>query len=755
MDIRFWGTRGSIPTPGPSTGKYGGNTSCVEVQTGDGTRIILDCGTGARELGQHLIRLAPKPLRLHLFIGHVHWDHIQGFPFFAPAFLPETELHLYAPRGFERNLEAALTGQMQNAYFPVRLQELRSNIRFTELEEGFFRIGDVLVEAQYLNHTAPTLAYRITSDGATVVYATDHEPFWQPHGPEFQHPGDQRHTAFLKDADLLIHDAQYTEAEYPEKRGWGHSTVEYATDAAMAAGVRRLALFHHDPTRDDAALAGLEALARERVARQGAALEVFAALEGMTLSVEGRRRARRISPLPAMVHVPIAGSRVLGIGSNKINWSAIDEQFHEENLQFRRVASLKTALAQAEHFAPDIAIVDAQLLDADSTDLISTLRDRAGLPTLPVVLLTSNPNLEAGLFDGDGSFTDYLAKPFTPAMVRTRVRAWLARSRREPAAGLARSPLQRRDRSHDRLQSEGATRVRIGEALACVPGFDCLAPDEIDLLSARATEESYRTGQSIVEEGDQAEHVFVILSGSAQVLGTSTDSSRTLFVLAELGPGELFGEVSILTGMARTATIVAAEPVRCIALPATEFLRVLETTTGLAAATSRVLARQLFDTSRRFARNTPDRLTGLLGRQSLQDQYRGFASLARREKTRVRLLLLNIVDLKDINDRFGYSVGDQVVRAVADALVESAQKTDLIARWGGEEFVVLLAAAKRDATAAIVERVRARLTRLAFSHDLPLAVKCRFGVASSAVPPASVDELIRQADENMLRRKVA
>src|SRR6516162_3584886 len=131
---------------------------------------------------------------------------------------------------------------MQYSYFPVKLQDLASRIHFTELEEGFFRIGDVLVETQYLNHTAPTIAYRITSQNATVAYVTDHEPFWTS-GNAFQHPGDQRHVAFLEGADLVIHDSQYSCEEYTTKHGWGHSTIQYATDVAIAAHVSRLALF--------------------------------------------------------------------------------------------------------------------------------------------------------------------------------------------------------------------------------------------------------------------------------------------------------------------------------------------------------------------------------------------------------------------------------------------------------------------------------------------------------------------------------
>jgi phosphoribosyl 1,2-cyclic phosphodiesterase len=147
MHVRFWGTRGSIATPGRTTAVYGGNTACTEVRAADGTVIVLDCGTGARGLGLHLVRTMPQPMRLHLFIGHTHWDHIQGFPFFVPAFLPGAELNIYAPLGFQRGLEEAMAGQMEYSYFPVKLRELRSRIHYTELDEGFLRVGDDRVPA--------------------------------------------------------------------------------------------------------------------------------------------------------------------------------------------------------------------------------------------------------------------------------------------------------------------------------------------------------------------------------------------------------------------------------------------------------------------------------------------------------------------------------------------------------------------------------------------------------------------------------
>jgi len=188
MRVRFWGTRGSIAAPGANTAVFGGNTSCVEVRASDGTVIVLDCGTGARALGVHLVRTMPQPVRLHLFIGHTHWDHIQGFPFFVPAFLPGSELNIYAPIGFQRSLEEAMSGQMEYAYFPVKLRDLRSRIHYTELDEGFFRVGEVLVETQYLNHTAPTIAYRMSCGGHRRVRDRP-RALLEPDGPRLAAPG--------------------------------------------------------------------------------------------------------------------------------------------------------------------------------------------------------------------------------------------------------------------------------------------------------------------------------------------------------------------------------------------------------------------------------------------------------------------------------------------------------------------------------------------------------------------------------------
>jgi phosphoribosyl 1,2-cyclic phosphodiesterase len=285
MRVRFWGTRGSIAKPGPGTVRYGGNTSCVQVRTLAGTLLILDCGTGAHALGHALEAARTGPLRGHILITHTHWDHIQGVPFFLPLFVAGNEWDVYAPRGLRESVRETLAGQMQYTYFPVSLDQFAATVRFHDLVEGTFAIDDVRVTARYLNHPALTLGYRLEADGVVLVYATDHEPHSRAlaSGDASALAGeDRRHVEFMTGADLLIHDAQYTAAEYRDKVGWGHSPVESVVAAARAAGAQRLVLFHHDPLRDDAALDLVGAAARRQA---GPDLEVTAAAEGQALDV--------------------------------------------------------------------------------------------------------------------------------------------------------------------------------------------------------------------------------------------------------------------------------------------------------------------------------------------------------------------------------------------------------------------------------------------------------------------------------------
>lgn len=289
---RFWGVRGSIPTPGPNTVHYGGNTSCVELRLA-GQLVILDAGSGLRELGDELMREFPgKALDLTMLLTHSHWDHIQGFPFFTPAYLPHNRLRI---RGFEgacRGLEGTFAMQMETTYFPVGLRQMPGNITFEEQKDMEFDIGPIKCRATFTNHPGVTMIYRLEANGHSIVYGPDHESFtrmrlhWDDapddNGPvaEYAAAEDARLKEFIAGADVLITDSQYTEAEYSTKVGWGHSCFEDAVRLALDSGVKRLYLFHHDPRRSDEALSRIVGEARELVSAARSSLIVEAAREG-------------------------------------------------------------------------------------------------------------------------------------------------------------------------------------------------------------------------------------------------------------------------------------------------------------------------------------------------------------------------------------------------------------------------------------------------------------------------------------------
>ena len=295
MKVRFWGTRGSIPSPGPRTVRYGGNCSCVEVRTPSGELFIIDAGTGIRELG--LALMAEQPVLAHVLLSHTHWDHISGFPFFPPAFAPGNTLTIYAARNIDKRLEDVMAGQMEYTYFPVTLSDLPSEINYRELLEETFEIGKAKITTHYLNHTSICMGYRIEEGGKSIAYVSDHEPYGlalfgaDPPADRIGrglrdgvvHVGDRRLIEWVKDVDLIIQDTQYTPEEYPRKIGWGHGSADYVTDVAIMAGARRLALYHHDPLHDDDTVDQIVDYCRARVAEAGASLEVFAAAEGQEL----------------------------------------------------------------------------------------------------------------------------------------------------------------------------------------------------------------------------------------------------------------------------------------------------------------------------------------------------------------------------------------------------------------------------------------------------------------------------------------
>lgn len=437
MLVRFWGTRGSIAKPGSSTVRYGGNTSCVELRSSSGTLVVLDCGTGAHGLGQALVRNGPAPINGHILIGHTHWDHIQGFPFFAPLFIPGNEWHVYGPRGVGSSLRESLSGQMQSSYFPITLKELGATLHYHDLVEGTLEIGDIHVTTQYLHHPALTLGYRLEADGAIVVYATDHEPHSGPRVDGARAPlagEDLRHARFLADADLVIHDAQYTASEFLAKRGWGHSTVDYAVETAVSAGVRRLALFHHDPTRTDDEVDRIVSAGREIVTRAGGVTEVFAAAEGQVLELkresavtpvmEARQETARMDPALILarssVLVAVADPRIAEILSGAVTDDGL-------RLVRARDGNAIASLLQSERFS--LVLLQHGLKDCDAFQLCRSLRANpiATERDVPIVLVRTGKTQAEQQGEADAGITDWLIWPFSKDYAGARIRAWVLR----------------------------------------------------------------------------------------------------------------------------------------------------------------------------------------------------------------------------------------------------------------------------------------------------------------------------------------
>lgn len=282
MNIRFWGVRGSIASPGHDTAAVGGNTSCIEVRvpaaSGE-TRIVLDAGTGLRSLGNHLVASGAtrEPLAMTLLLSHYHWDHIQGLPFFVPIYMKNTSLTIVGGPSGGHSVRETLERQMSAPVFPVRFDEVGAHIATREIKFGeAFDVGEATVRVARGNHPGGVVAYRIEHDGRSIVYATDTEHYACV---------DPALRALCEGADLLIYDAQYTPAEYAGKVGWGHSTYVAGTDLAHAAGVGTLVLFHHDPIRSDDAVAEIESHARSLfrasvAAREGMQIDLRAGCAG-------------------------------------------------------------------------------------------------------------------------------------------------------------------------------------------------------------------------------------------------------------------------------------------------------------------------------------------------------------------------------------------------------------------------------------------------------------------------------------------
>jgi CheY-like chemotaxis protein len=328
---------------------------------------------------------------------------------------------------------------MEYAYFPVTLGQLDATIRYHELTEGAFDLGAVQVTARYLNHPGLALGYRLECGGLTLVYATDHEPHSR-HQPEVADPAtlpvhreDQRHVEFLAGADLVIHDAQYTLEEYPSKLSWGHSPAELAVDFALAASVKRLALFHHDPLRDDAAVDRLVETCRQRAVAGG--LEVFAAAEGQIIELAEREvvgpRAERRPEAAFVKGVEAASGTILLVDDDPDIVRLLTMTLGPEGFRLLSASDGNAALEITRAERPDLLLLDWNMPGRNGLEVCRALRAELDpdLRNVPVVLLTAQVAAQDTAAGFAAGVTDYVTKPFKPAYIRSRVYAWLRRKR--------------------------------------------------------------------------------------------------------------------------------------------------------------------------------------------------------------------------------------------------------------------------------------------------------------------------------------
>jgi phosphoribosyl 1,2-cyclic phosphodiesterase len=301
--VKLWGVRGSIPVPGPSTVRYGGNTTCVEVRA-DGEIIVLDAGSGIRLLGMELEKeFGEQPVKLTLLLTHTHWDHIQGLPFFLPAYNRKNQIRVLGYEGARAGLAAILAGQMETQFFPVSLRDLQSNIAIEELKEMEFSVGKVRVQSRFANHPGICAGYRLFTSGGSIAFFPDNEPYelLKLHiaerdqaniedAREFAKTERAKLVEFLRGTDLLMLDAQYTDEEYEKHIGWGHGSLSRVVSLALQAEVRKLILFHHDPNHDDSKIDEMVEQARLLALESGRAMEVEAAREGAEIWLAPKQR---------------------------------------------------------------------------------------------------------------------------------------------------------------------------------------------------------------------------------------------------------------------------------------------------------------------------------------------------------------------------------------------------------------------------------------------------------------------------------
>ena len=295
MKIKFWGVRGSIPSPGPKTLRYGGNTTCITVETDDDNLIILDAGTGIHGLAQTLLKRLP--VTCSVFISHTHWDHIQGLPFFIPFFIPKNKIHIYGAFDpvYDRSIKDILGRQMEYCYFPVREAELKADIEYTTLRERqTVEIGSAKVTNILMNHPVLNFGYKIECNGKSLFFTGDNEPLYNIYTPDHDYHEEyedlitDKNAAlidFMRGVDVLIADSAYTVQEYPAKKGWGHGTFDSCIDLAKKAETKSLYFTHHEPLRSDDDLDALYRRLQEQYSNDSDMPQYAVAHEGLEIEL--------------------------------------------------------------------------------------------------------------------------------------------------------------------------------------------------------------------------------------------------------------------------------------------------------------------------------------------------------------------------------------------------------------------------------------------------------------------------------------
>jgi phosphoribosyl 1,2-cyclic phosphodiesterase/CheY-like chemotaxis protein len=379
-------------------------------------------------LGLKLLSAGGRSLAGHILISHTHWDHIQGVPFFAPFFVPGNKWDIYGPKGLNQSLRDTLAGQMQHTYFPITPDEFGASIHYHDLLEGTFEIDDIRVTTQYLNHPALTLGYRLEADGATVVYCCDHEPFSRDvaEGHREFFGLDQQHADFIEGADLLIHDAQYTAAEYPSKVGWGHSSIEFVVKLAQHAKAKHVVLTHHDPLRTDEALDGIVEKVRDGLKANHSSVLVSAAREREAIDVKSssahvsRSSGEDFSAMAAVKPALSHRSVLIKVADVKLA-TALGEAVLAEGLRANFCSSADMARKLIEQDPPSLVIIDNAVAHDNKTGVLEVLRSTTkGGGELPVVMVAAREHEAEGV-------TDWLTTPFTESYARTKIRAWVLR----------------------------------------------------------------------------------------------------------------------------------------------------------------------------------------------------------------------------------------------------------------------------------------------------------------------------------------